>query len=407
MDDAGVPTEAYRRIDGLLEARARDYPRRVEPTWSDLLAAIDGVAERLRAPAERGRQALDEIPSYYDSPVFVVGHRKTGTTLLLDLLDAHPQLVVLPGESNHFLTFLPRFRGVDADRIAAEAQRWWMLRLITPSGIPPFWAAGQPWELPVDPYAVFSRRLLELGADHPALDPLGLVAVALRAAARANREAGGGEPRAWVEKTPGQEHRLDEIVTLYPRARFIHVVRDPRSVAAALSRLDRSLGSNTDLLGVGLTVGRSFAAAERNARRLGEGRYLVLRYEDLVADPGAAMGRIAEFMGIDWADTLLMPTVGGIPATSNSAWSERKVTGEIESRRLDLWREELDARSSELISGGSRGAARRFGYDLPRPRRPKALVDVASRRARHAIGARRHALQAKVQKKIFSSGASP
>jgi len=55
--------EEYRRIDALLEARARDYPRRVEPTWSNLLDAIDGLSEQLRASAAGGPSASREIPS--------------------------------------------------------------------------------------------------------------------------------------------------------------------------------------------------------------------------------------------------------------------------------------------------------------------------------------------------------
>src|SRR5207302_8677962 len=48
VSEAASLTDAYRRIDGLLAARARDHPRRAEPTWSELIAAIDAVAERLR-----------------------------------------------------------------------------------------------------------------------------------------------------------------------------------------------------------------------------------------------------------------------------------------------------------------------------------------------------------------------
>ena len=82
------------------------------------------------------------------------------------------------------------------------------------------------------------------------------------------------------------------------------------------------------------------------------------------------------------------------------------MTGRIENRRLELWREELDERSAELVSGITRQAAGRFGYQLPRPRRIGALVDVAMRRARFALGRRRRAAQARVQRKIFSSGTS-
>ena len=321
------------------------------------------------------------------APIFVVGHRKTGTTLLLDLLDGHPDLVVLPGESNHFVTFLPQFGALPPERIAAEAQRWWLLRLISPSGIPPFWAAGSPWADP-DPYARFTRELLGLVAAHPERDPLGLAAVALR---------GAPDAIAWVEKTPGQEHEVERILGVYPGARFVHVLRDPRSVAAAISRLDRATGQATDLVGAGLTVSRSFAAADRNAHHLGESRYLVLRYEDLVGGPEATMRRVADFAGIGWADSLLMPTVGGVEATSNSAWSARKVTGRIEGQQLELWREELDGRSAGLVVAATRGAARRVGYDLPAPG-ARSRATASFRRAR--------LLRAQVQRKIFSSGTS-
>jgi sulfotransferase family protein len=359
----------YRRIDALLEARARDYPRRVEPVWSELLAAIDALAARLREETEPVEASL---PGFYEHPIFVVGHRKTGTTLVQELLDGHPQLSVLPGESNHFQTFSPRF--TRTPEVGPEAQRWWLLRLVTPSGIPPFWALGKPWEEDADPYAAFTSRLLGLAAANPGRDFLGMAAVALAP----------GERIAWVEKTPGHEHRLEHIIAAYPEARFVHVVRDPRSVAAAIVRLDRATHRPTDLVDVGLTIRRSFEAAERNRCE----RYLVLPYEDLVKDPEPVMRRIADFAGIDWADSLLTPTVGGVGATSNSAWSSRKVTGEIEGRRLDLWRDEVGDRQAGLIAAAAGSAARRHGYELPRPG-PRERAAVATRRARVALASRR------------------
>lgn len=340
----------------MLEIRARDYPRRIEPAWSDLLGAIEEFAARLRAEVE---PIPAPLPAFYEHPIFVVGHRKTGTTLVQELLDGHPQLAVLPGESNHFNTFLPRDPG--------DAQVWWLLRLISPSGIPPFWALGADREA----YAAFTARLLGLVQGNPARDVLGMAAVAL----------GPGERRAWVEKTPGHEHRLEQILEAYPQARFVHVLRDPRSVAAAIVRLDRATGQPTDLVDVGLTIRRSFEAAREGKR------YLIVRYEDLVGDPEGVMRRVASFAGIEWSDTLLTPTVGGVPATSNSAWSARKVTGEIEARRLDLWREELGHHEAGLIAAATRTAALRHGYELPRPG-VRELAEVSVRRARASRGRR-------------------
>lgn len=42
-----------------------------------------------------------------DRPIFICGHPKSGTSLLRNLLDFHPQLVVYPEESRFFRQFLP------------------------------------------------------------------------------------------------------------------------------------------------------------------------------------------------------------------------------------------------------------------------------------------------------------
>ena len=378
---SAVAIEAYRRIDGLLEARARDYPRRVEPTWSELVAALEKLAAHLRARVAGAAAA--EIESLLESPVFVVGHRKSGTSLLLNLLDGHPQLAVLASESGYFTDFLPRHSRLDRAAQLDELHAQWIHRLVNPAGFPPFWTLGRPWEAAADPYERFTRLLYGLADRHPERDLLGLVAGAF-AGALDLREA-----RFWVEKTPGHEHHVDRILAAYPRARVVHVLRDPRAIAAALTRLDAASGYEPDLLGVSAGVRASFEAAGANTRRLGEERYLVVRYEDLVSDPEAVMRRVAVFVGIDFAEALLTPTVGGAAATANSAWAERRVRGEIESSRLDKWREELDEPAVRVVSAVTRGAAQPWGYDLPAAGRARALAALTARRARRAMSSLR------------------
>ena len=74
-------------------------------------------------------------------------------------------------------------------------------------------------------------------------------------------------------------------------------------------------------------IGRSFRLARRNVQRAPD-RYVVLRYEDLVADPQAQMERVRTFLGISPADSLHRPTVRGEPVGSNSAF-QRTAQGEI------------------------------------------------------------------------------
>lgn len=114
----------------------------------------------------------------------------------------------------------------------------------------------------------------------------------------------------WGEQEGGVEGRIDAILTEFPDARLIHLVRDPRDRHLAVEAAGRRLG----LLGV------SVARWQDNARRAlsnagrHPGRYLVLRYEDLATAPRETALLVARFIGE--VDSLQM-------ADAAAAWAER------------------------------------------------------------------------------------
>jgi Sulfotransferase domain. len=65
------------------------------------------------------------------------------------------------------------------------------------------------------------------------------------------------------------------------------------------------------------------------------GRLMVIRYEDLVADVEKAMRQIAQFLEIDFSDSLLFPTRNGMPMGEHSS-----AGGEVK-----WWREKVDTAS--------------------------------------------------------------
>ena len=46
-----------------------------------------------------------------ESPVFIAGHPKSGTSLLRSVLDSHPELVTYPEETSFFRRYLPKAAG--------------------------------------------------------------------------------------------------------------------------------------------------------------------------------------------------------------------------------------------------------------------------------------------------------
>jgi hypothetical protein len=350
--------ELYARIDALLQLRAKAFPRREEPTWSQLHSALGEAAARLRELAAVDPAApavLDE--ELLARPVFVVGYPKSGTTLLLALLDGHPELVVVPGETRWF---------TDPEPTLVQLHERWIRYLVNPSGQEPFWLLGRPDE-DDDPYLAFTERLLAAAAHGDLLTALAAAFWAPGA-------------RAWVEKTPLHVFRVDEIRRRFPAARFVHVVRDPRATVAAIRRFARH-GWSTDVDETLDGVARALAQAAD-----APDAYLVVRYEDVVRAPEQELRRVADFVGVDWSDSLLRPTLAGVPMRANSAWLDRRVVGEIHDRSLD---NELDRRTLALVHARTSRAARELGYELPCVGRVRAAAIEAAERLRRLADARR------------------
>src|SRR5436190_20440848 len=91
---------------------------------------------------------------------------------------------------------------------------------------------------------------------------------------------------------------------LFPEARYVHIVRDVRSVALSLVEMPKEWGTQTVPEGAARwrhRVGRGHA----EGRALGPDRYLEVRYEDLVDEPERELRRILQFVLLPWDAAVL------------------------------------------------------------------------------------------------------
>jgi sulfotransferase family protein len=155
---------------------------------------------------------------------------------------------------------------------------------------------------------------------------------------------------------------------LFPHAVWIHLVRDGRD--AALSFLGLPEGFSGRTWAQPRTVPQ-FAARWRTeilaARRLGGrdgGRYLELRYEDLVAEPERELRRVCEHASLPWEPGMLDHTgvseVAQMPEHRNIA---KPPTAGLRDWRSEMSRE--DALAFERVAGD---VLRSTGYELVKPR---------------------------------------
>ena len=103
--------------------------------------------------------------------------------------------------------------------------------------------------------------------------------------------------RRWGDKTPHYVHHVDHLLRLWPRARFVVLVRDGRDVALSLRRMP--FGPN-NAWAAAQWWARGIRAGAR-AQREHPGAVLTLRYEDLAQRPEEEVRRLCAFLGLSYS----------------------------------------------------------------------------------------------------------
>lgn len=233
------------------------------------------------------------------APVFVLGHWRSGTTLLHELLAADPRHAAPTTwdclAPHHFLLtrgWLPRLLG-------------WLVPGRRPmDNMPAGWDRPQEDEFalallgqpsPYERIAFPDRETAGAGA----LDLLGLPPGArcrwertfYRLVQTLTRAHGG---RRLMLKSPPHTARVPVLLKLFPDSRFVHLVRDPYAVYPSTLYLWRHLTA-AHALGrpawdrlpewIVETYRTLFARLDEARPLIPPGRFHELRYEDLIADP--------------------------------------------------------------------------------------------------------------------------
>jgi hypothetical protein len=242
-----------------------------------------------------------------DAPLFILGHWRTGTTLLHELLildERHtfPNTYQCLAPHHFLLTekVLPRLfwflmpsrrpmDNMEAGWDKPQEDEFALCMLGVPS---PYLTVAFPNRPPQDQDAFDLDRL-------PARDRARWKAAFLRFL----HELSFKDPRRLVLKSPTHTCRIPTLLELFPDARFVHIVRDPYVVFPSTVNLWKSLytthGFQTPRF-VGLEehvftiFTHLYERLEEGKKLIRPGRFHEVRYEDLIRDPLGAMRLLYE-----------------------------------------------------------------------------------------------------------------
>jgi hypothetical protein len=251
---------------------------------------------------------VSRLPGWVDHPILIYGPRKSGTTLLYNLLDGHPNLVVYPAEAG--LSALLSTAQFPAGEAAIDFfyTRSKVLRKVAQRGYSGF---------NLETYRAHITGAQTAGItnlrDLLRYDAYGMFKAI---AGPADRDLSG-----WAVKSVGQRPRpvLRSFRALFFEGKVILLVRDPllvtRSILTDRRRRKIRMPFKEKLKHVFDPV---LILHEQRAMLGTPGAHL-LAYEHLVADVRAEMQAVCSFLGIPYANSCERPSVCGVPVIVSTA----------------------------------------------------------------------------------------
>lgn len=275
-----------------------------------------------------------------NTPFFIVGVHRSGTTLLRYMLSSHSRLYV-PPESD----FIPRFFLGRPHAALSQAEVAQLLDVIfSEYRFVRDWQGERP-----SPFGFFR----DMTAPTPAafLDLLYTRYAAQNGAVR------------WGDKTPIYASYIPLLHDLFPQAQFIHIIRDGRDVA--LSMLDKwgDKELHVDLYFTARNWTRRIRQAQAAGRRLGAEQFHELDYEDLVREPEGQLRAICAFLGERFEEQMLAHHRLA-QRKENAGGFHEAVRKPPSTQRIARWRREMAAGDLRLFQRLAGSLLPELGYEL-------------------------------------------
>lgn len=257
-------------------------------------------------------------------PVFVVGMNGSGTSMMLDSLGRHPELYAVPDETHmmpYIISRAHRFGNLEDDENFTAFGRFAIEQMPV---LQRFTGKDEP-ALPED-WLSLPRSIA--GVFHGIFGSL----------------AAGKNKYRWCEKTPDHVQHIELLSGTFPGARFVHMIRDGREVAYSIGRRQKR---QPELV---IYRWKKLVETGRAAGAKLPGRYLEVRYEDLTQDARQQMGKVCNFLQLEFAGEVLQSRMPQSPDRKRSSTGE---VGAISSNPLK-WPDHFDSaavRRLEEISG--------------------------------------------------------
>lgn len=279
-----------------------------------------------------------------DAPIFILGCTKSGTTLMRNLFDGHPDLFVVPMESHFFehskkwVSYYARKtkpQDISFDEIKANMLNWIRFSNEVTQTVTDAFTEGK-WNVELFKESLFSQ---DVNSQKDLFD------LYVRSIYKSLHEKDINPEVNFVEKSVENAEFAIELQKIYPKARFIHILRNPYSNIVAFRKYV-SPKKFPYLKTVLFSMYNSYYYLLKNIDLIDN--YFIIKYEDLISNPEGVMNELANSLNIKFDSKLLSPSLLGEFWGGNST-SKEKFKG-VSNKNIDKWKKEITSFEINIIN---------------------------------------------------------
>lgn len=296
-------------------------------------------------------------------PIFISGFNKSGTTLLLSLLDNHEELIVFPEELHYFKNMI-----LVNDHLKAIEEKTGF-RIFLEDDYLKSYTKGRSWY--EKGYPNFNKKLFYskikniVNNKYRPKEELQKLILAFESVSRQSSPI-IKDKAYWVSKTTQDEIFFSVYKALYKdKFHFLYVIRDPRDVYCSVCQRNLIINSDyiidqKDLISFLTNWKVQVKKAKQYEKNFSF--FHIVRYEDLVLKPKLTMVDIANRIGITFNNNLLHSSRLGNQWGGNSVFD--KNFDKISTQPIGRYKIHLNYDQINILNYFLKNEIIEFGYDI-------------------------------------------
>lgn len=278
------------------------------------------------------------------SPIFLVGCGRSGTTLLKELLNQSNELHILKESAFIPILYLKKNKYGDFTEETQRSEFIFDLKSTSRTSK----------EVAFEIFSLTEEKALSLLEKNAPLKYSEAISTLFSHVAKANGK------EVWGDKTPLYVNHINLLHTLFPKAKIIHLIRDPRDVASSI----RKAGWSSTIREAAFIWKRNVSNG-LEGRKLNSEAYYEISYEKLILNTDTELKKLFEWLNFKYSKNILDQYIKSYINIEETYSDLHPLIGKpIDTKRAGNWKKKLTPQEIAEVQSINKDLINRLNLEL-------------------------------------------